>query len=384
MAIEVVSTPELAGAVAGRLKPPGSISLGPVPELARTATAPCDSTDLLSWMGWMTAGPPSIGTGLLRSAGRWAWIRYRWALEDSGGAVRPSPDTRSIRQHTRSTFSETIGVGMAGYLACRQAFPAGVLAVVDLDDAIEPLLRNGVIRRHSGAGKKQPDYLIARGLLGGPLELLAVECKGTVKNESTAIGQLAAGARQLVGIESKLPLRRIVFATSIDLDGKTPEVRCHAVEVQTAAAAPVRERDLEVARESLLDVALIRSLRCAGHYEAAERVRRGYALDLPELPPTFHVAERPMIGQSVELELDESRLAARVGIDVEILGALAAPSPDRRVRLERASDYIPDRHEDRRRRSDTPDGLHQEILMRDGVGIRLEMRGRRPRDEWVD
>ena len=130
-------------------------------------------------------------------------------------------------------FSETVGVGTAGYLGCLRLVPSGSLAVVNLDDAIDPLLRSGVIRLRFGYGKKHPDYLIVRDFDRGRMELLAIECKGTVKNESTARGQLVAGVRQVLGVESGLPLRRVVFATTLELDEKAPAVRCYAVEVKT-------------------------------------------------------------------------------------------------------------------------------------------------------
>ncbi len=226
MSIAVTSTDELARRVEAKAKElPRGVSIAPVPEFAAAPSTPCDSTELLTWMGWMTAGPPTLAAEVLRSAGRWAWVRYRWALEDERGIVRPTADARSIRQHTRSMFSETVGVGAAGYLGCLRLFPSGTLAVVNLDDAIDPLLRSGVIRRRFGLGKKQPDYLIVRGLDGGPMELLGIECKGTVKNEKTAVGQLAAGVRQVLGVETGLPLRRVVLATSLELDEKEPAVR---------------------------------------------------------------------------------------------------------------------------------------------------------------
>lgn len=194
MSVAVVSNNQLARTVEAEVEIPPGVAIVPVPEFA-APFVPCDSIELLSWMGWMTAGPPTLAAEALRSAGRWAWVRYRWALEDERGQVRPTADARLIRHHTRSLFSETVGVGAAGYLSCASLIPSGTLGVVNLDDATDPLLRSGVIRRRIGAGRKQPDYVIARDLVSGPLELLALECKGTVKSERMAIGQLAAGVR---------------------------------------------------------------------------------------------------------------------------------------------------------------------------------------------
>lgn len=374
MSIAVISSPDLARKVAEKLEPAEGTSIVPVPELVSSRSAQCDSTDLLSWMGWMTAGPPTLAADVLRSAGRWAWVRYRWALEDKAGIVRPTPDARSIRQHTRSTFSEAVGIGAAGFLGCLQVLPTGVVAVANLDDTIDPLLRSGVIRRRPGSGRKQPDYLIARGLGAGAPELLAIECKGTVQSEGMAIRQLVAGVRQTLGVESDFPLRRVVFATSLELDTKAPEVRCYAIEVG-AEDGSEREPKLRTAQEALLDAALIRSLRCAGRYEEAERVREGYAADWVQAEPTFEIGGRPMAGSRAELASGDSRLVAEVGVDLNFLRTLAAPPAERWDRLQPAINAIPSEHEGFRQRTPLLDGLHQETMMRDGVGIRVEIHG---------
>lgn len=352
---------------------PPDAAILPVAELA-VPLVPCDSIELLSWMGWMTAGPPTLAAEALRSAGRWAWVRYRWALEDDRGQVRTTADAQSIRQHTRSLFSETVGVGAAGYLSCESLVPSGTLGVVNLDDAIDPLLSAGVIRRRAGAGRKQADYLIARDLAGGPLELLALECKGTVKSETTAIGQLAAGVRQVLGIESDLPLRRVVFATSLELDGKEPAVRCYAIEVKAEDAARAGI-DPEAAREALRDATLIRALRCAGLYGPAERARLGYFPDWLEPQETFLIADRPMTGHSIEIVSRQTRLRAEVGVDLEFLQALAAPRPERGVRLEPLAAQTA-REREGSRSIRTPERTQQETLMRDGIGILFEQQGR--------
>lgn len=381
MSIGVTSTYGLARQVEARVAelPPGAAIVA-VPEFAATPLTPCDSTELLSWMGWMTAGPPTLAAEVLRSAGHWAWVRYRWALEDERKVVRPTADARSIRLHTRSMFSETVGVGAAGYLGCLRLVPSGSLAVINLDDTIDPLLRSGVIRRRFGFGRKQPDYLIVRGLDSGRMELLAIECKGTVKNEKTAIGQLAAGVRQVLGVESDLPLRRVVFATTMELDEKRPAVRCYAIEV-AVEDSPQGSLDLEAGREAMRDAALIRALRCAGLYAAAERTRRGYVADWPKPQESFRIVDRPMVGRRAEIFFAGSRLRAEVGVDLDLLRALGAHGPERQARLELLlAQEIPGQGEDRRR-IDTPERVQQETLMRDGLGIRFERQGRVPSQE---
>jgi hypothetical protein len=372
--VTVISTNALAAAVAADPAMPSGIRIRPVPELSN-AVASCDSIELLSWMGWMSAGPPTLAAEALRSAGLWAWVRYRWALEDQGGRVRPTADARLVHRHSRSLFSETVGVGAAGYLACDRIFPAGTLGVANLDDAIDPLLESRVIGR-VGASRRQPDYLIARDLVSGPLELLALECKGTVKSEPMAIGQLAAGVHQVIGIESGLPMRRVVVATSLQLDDKRPSVRCHAIEVVTGGG-PAGNLSLQASREAFRDVVLMRALRCAGLYDVAERVRMGYFPDSLEAPESFSIADRPMVGHAAEIALGESRLRAEVGFDLDFLQALAAPGPERSARLEAvARTVIPDR--DRPRRTRTPEHVQEETLMRDGVGILFEQQGQAP------
>lgn len=381
MSVNVTSTDELVRAVEAKgVDLPSGAAITLVPEFAAIPLTPCDSTELLSWMGWMTAGPPTLAAEVLRSAGRWAWVRYRWALDDEHGFVRPTADARSIRQHTRSMFSETVGVGTAGYLSCLRLVPSGALVVVNMDDAIEPLLRRGVIRRRFGAGKKQPDYLIIKGLDSGSIELLAIECKGTVKNERTAIGQLAAGTRQVLGIESSLPMRRVVCATSLELDEKEPVVRCYAIEVK--AKVRLQEAiDPEAGLEAVRDVALIRALRCVGSYAAADRTRLGYVTEWPEPRETFRIVGRPMMGQRTEIDSAETRLLAEVGVDIGFLGALAAPWPRRQNLLEPLVQEISRQEKDRRRPIDEPERAGQEALMRDGLAIRFERQRRIPEVE---
>jgi len=376
VSLEVHSTRTLAAKVAEGV-PPGT-AVTPVPELVGLTSVPGDSLDLLQWVGWMTAGPPSLPAGVLRSAGRWALIRYRWALEDRGASIAPTIHARATRRHTRSTFSEAIGVGAGGNLSCLRLAPLGHLAVVNLDDAIDPLLRSGLLRR--SLGSKQPDYLVISHLTGGrAAELLAVECKGTVKTEAFAIEQLRAGVIQTIAIEAALPMRRIVFATSLELDSEAPRVRCHAVEVRPEAPPAPTEIDPEAASEALLDAALIRSLRCAGRYDLAEQVRQGSEERDVQIEPDFEIGGRPMAGERAELEVEGVRLVAQVGIDQRVLEALAAPRRERRERL--APTVVPSPSEGVRRRAVTPDAVVQETVMRDGVGIRFEMHGRHERQE---
>jgi hypothetical protein len=378
--IWINSGPALARAVMAKVKSiPSGVSIVQVPEFAAKPLDPCDSTELLSWMGWMTAGPPTLAAETLRSAGLWAWFRYRWALGDARGVVRPTAEARAIRQHTRSVFSETVGVGAAGYLGCRRLFPYGPLGVANLDDSIEPLLRSGLIRRGFGSGRKQPDYLIATGLRSGAVELLAIECKGTVKSEKMAIGQLAAGVRQVLGIESDHPLRRIVLATTLELDEKDPQVQCHAIEVEVARGREVTP-SLESAREAVRDAALIRALRTAGHYEAAERTRLGYVEEwpLPGDDETFEISGREVVGRRVSFENVDVRLSAAVGVDREVLQALQGPRATRNARLESALEGLPLTDERRRGSIRTPERIEEEALMRDGLTVHFEMEGAIP------
>jgi hypothetical protein len=383
--IWINSGPALAREVMAKVKSiPSGVSVVQVPEFAAKPLDPCDSTELLGWMGWMTAGPPTLAAETLRSAGLWAWLRYRWALGDGRGVVRPTAEARAIRQHTRSVFSETVGVGAAGYLGCRRLFPSGPLAVANLDDSIEPLLRSGLIQRRFGSGRRQPDYLIATGLRGGALELLAIECKGTVKSEKMAIGQLAAGVRQVLGVESSQPLRRVVLATTLELDEKDPQVQCHAIEVKVSGRRG-GTLDLESAREAVRDAALIRALRTAGRYEAAERTRQGYAAEWPAPgeDETFELSGREVVGRRVSFETVDARLSAAVGVDREVLQALGGPRQTRNARLNSAIEGLPFTDEQRRGSIRTPELVEEEALMRDGLAVRFAMEGAIP-GEMVD
>lgn len=380
MTLAVVSNELLAHRVAEKAELPAGGEIIPVAEFATAPLSPCDATELLSWMGSMTAGPPTLAAEVLRSAGSWAWIRYRWALEDMAGIIRPTPDARAIRGHTRSMFSETVGVGAAGYLGCLRLVPAGFLAIANLDDVMEPLERDGLIRRRHNWGKKQPDYLLASGEGGlpafgsGSMHLTAIECKGTIKSENAAIGQLSAGVRQVVGIESDLPLRRFVFATTLELDENEPIVNTYAIEVKTTDR-PHAPLDLAAAWDSILDAALIRGLRIVGRHQEAERLRHGYSPDAIGQDAEFQIEENWMAGESVELLAGATRLRAEVGIDVELLRTLELRGSERRQAIIPVLNRLSVRDQARRRPVDNPEELRQEVLLRDGTGVRLERNG---------
>jgi hypothetical protein len=296
-------------------------------------------------------------------------------MEDRGEVVKPTAEARSIKKHTRSMFSETVGIGAAGSTACRHLFPSGFLTVANLDDTMEPLERSGLIRRRPNWGKRQPDYLIARHLGGarafgtGPMELLAIECKGTIKNEKAAVGQLVRGVRQVVGIESGLPLRRVVFATTMALDDLNPVVRTHAVEVITKDR-PLRPPKMETAWDAVLEAALIRALRIIGRFEQAESRLHGYPIEPLGPLAEFEVAGERVAGRSVALTSSGVRLGAEIGFDVDLLRSLEVPGPERRFAVGPAIERLAAREQ--HLRSDGLQQLWREDLLRDGLAVRVE------------
>lgn len=289
------------------------------------------------------------------------------------GTMLRSGRARDIRHHTRVAFSEAIGIGVAGWLTTTAIWPRGLL-VADVDDMIDCLVKAGVVKRKSNR-KKQPDYLFAVPSSGGIGELLLVECKGTISDRDVSIGQLARGAWQVDAISSSFSMRKLIFATALRLDGQR-KMTAHVVELlddgqrRGAGGAEIETNALVTL---FLDAALIRGLRCAGRYDLADLFRREADLvtvfrELDHLS-TFSVAKREVVGTQFTSEIAGYLTDAAIGIDIEVLRALAEP---RKPRLAALTDVLESLSVTARRSGSGEMELGvEEILMPDGVAVRL-------------
>ena len=286
MAFAVSSTPGLARKVNdGLLRQGQALTVEAVPELAAITAVPGGARDLLNAIGWMTAGPPSLTAEALRGAGRWAFTRYGWAFENhSGGFVAATDEARAIGGRNRAVFSEAVGVGASGWLIANAIIPSGPLLVADLEDTMALLSAEGVLKRWPESGRKRPDYLFAIGDRSGLWKLISLEAKGTINGENTSVGQLIGGASQAVSIVSVLPVRSLAMSSSVNLD-QSRKVETFAVEVvdpsSENSAAPAGLPD------AVFDAGLLRALRLAGRFEAAEAIAAGSRPSLDLVGPDF-------------------------------------------------------------------------------------------------
>lgn len=379
MPFEVESTSSLARAVSVHPDAPNAPPITLVPQLKGTVLRNGTARDVLCAVGWLTAGPPSVTAAALRTAGFWALLRYHWALEDDGrGFVAPTIEARDIRHHTRVAFSEAIGIGVAGWLTTTAIWPRGPLLVADVDDVIDRLIKAGLVQRKSNR-KKQPDYLFAVPSPGSIGELMLVECKGTISDRNVSIGQLARGAWQVDAISSSFSMRKLIFATALRLDDRR-EMTGHAVELldggqRTRSGGAGIEAD--ALAELFLDASLIRGLRCAGRYDLADFVRRetdpvAVFRELEYLP-TFSVAEREVVGTQFTFEEAGYLIDVAIGIDIEVLRALAEP---RKPRLAALTDLLESLVTARHSEGGEIERGVEEILMPDGVAVRLRIHER--------
>ena len=366
MAFEVESTGALARRVSLHKEAPSGVTLREVPELSGKSSTTCSASELLCWMGWLTAGPPSLTAEALRTAGAWALLRYFWALGyNPRGAVVPTEEATAIRNHNRVSFSEAVGVGVGGQLAVSAIAPGGPVLVANLDDAIHLLRSTGLVSTASSASKL-PDYLLA-SLGPAGWRLMAVECKGTVGDLSTSVEQMARGVKQVQALSSRLPLRRLVFGAALHLDGgEKREVKAYAVEVGAARGA---KEPMEELPSAVLDAALVRGLRCAGMHELADSVRAEGVppggLPLPQVEENLDpIARRQMMGASAVWRLADGDVRAELGIDLEMLRALAAEQGSREDRVREVLERSSQRGHRTRENS-------VEHLMPDGIGLRL-------------
>jgi hypothetical protein len=280
------SSDELAGKVQAALNEKVDAEVRPVPELSGLAKREdVQPLNLLLGLGRLTSALPGLqrigGAGLpglsaLRTASRWAIIRYLWAFSDSRPDLRLSDLTDEVRSHQRTLLSESFGIALAADIIERYVLP-NPSRVVDAD-AVEydPVLRFDMAALPS----HKPDYFWYREDGGLLSEVVVVEVKGTTSGRAACIRQMARGVAQ-VQVPARIrgvKMRRIVIGT--ELRGK--RLRAYAVEVAEPDEAD-RLRAFEVVREKevpeTVEYADLRTQRFAAAVENEDADGQSYYLD---------------------------------------------------------------------------------------------------------
>ncbi len=219
----VESNQALAGTVQAALKGDVGADVRPVLELtglqAREDVPPLD---LLLGLGRLTSALPGlhrIGSGgmpgltALRTASRWAVIRYLWAFADHRPDLRLSDLTNEVRSHQRTLLSESFGLALAADLIERYVLP-GATRVVDADAVdYDPVLAVDM----AALASHKPDYFWYRVDGDRLTDVVVVEVKGTTSGRRRCIEQMARGVEQVL-VPARIrgvAMRRIVVGTEL-------------------------------------------------------------------------------------------------------------------------------------------------------------------------
>lgn len=266
----VESDQALSAAVQSALKDDVDADVRPVLELDGLRTRKdVPPLELLLGLGRLTSALPGlhrIGAGgmpgltALRTASRWAVIRYLWAFAADRPDLRLSELTDEVRFHQRTLLSESFGIALAADLIEGYVLP-GATRVVDADAVdYDPVLAIDM----AALASHKPDYFWYRVDHDRLTEVVVVEVKGTTSGRRRCIEQMARGVEQVL-VPARIrgvAMRRIVVGTELH-NGKLkacavevaePEesVRRHAYEVIRSRAfrSPEDEGDLRVERFS--------------------------------------------------------------------------------------------------------------------------------------
>jgi hypothetical protein len=274
------SSEALADQIQAKLGKAVEADIQPVPELeglaARDAVPPLS---LLLGLGRLTSALPGLhrvgaaglpGLSALRTASRWAIIRYLWAFSDQRPALRLSDLTEEVRSHQRTLLSESFGIALAADLIERYVI-SNPSRVVDADAVgYDPVLRVDMAALPS----HKPDYFWYREDGGRLSEVVVVEVKGTTSGRTRCVKQMARGVEQVL-VPARIrgvKMRRIVVGT--ELRGR--KLRAYAVEVaepeeveRLRAYRVVRARDAHYPVEQP-DLQLQRFAADIGEEDAAE------------------------------------------------------------------------------------------------------------------
>jgi hypothetical protein len=266
--------------------------------------------DLLLGLGRLTSAMPGLhrvgaaglpGLSALRTASRWAIIRYLWAFCDRRPDLRLSDLTDEVRSHQRTLLSESFGIALAADLIEQYVMP-NPSRVVDADAVdYDPVLRVDMAALPS----HKPDYFWYREEGGRLSEVIVVEVKGTTSGRTRCVKQMARGVEQVL-VPARIRgvlMRRIVIGTELS-GGK---LRAYAVEVAEPAEVE-RLRAYEVLRardphEPVGDSALLAE-RFAVDVEEEDAADESFDLDQIRLH-TF--AGVPVSGQSLGRANDLTR-----------------------------------------------------------------------------
>lgn len=377
MPFSLESTPGLAADVNNLLVESGeTLTVEPIAELEGATNVAGGAQHLLYTIGWMTAGPPSLSYETIAGAGLWAFLRYGWAFEDNRHHVAVKGEAVAIRGRNRAVFSEATGIGASAHILARGIFPEGPLLVADLDDVGRELAEAGLIEQIR-SNARRPDYLIARFDGSEGWSLAVLECKGTVSDRRRAVEQLKAGALQAASVASSWPLRQFAMATALNLDAEVREIASFGVEVQPQRGGG-EHLLVEDLPEVLIDASLVRGLRVLGRFEEAAEVgglrggsiRENLAAQFAGRQTggqvLFSAGTREMVGRRVILNAPQGTLVAEIGLDLELLRAMLAPTErsmlvtEQLIGLQKASRISPDFPEE------------PAVLFRDGTALRWQ------------
>ncbi|MEH3054839.1 MAG: hypothetical protein PGN13_12685 [Patulibacter minatonensis] len=174
--------------------PFGDVAVRPASLLARlgAATVPTTSASAFAIARW------------------WSWVRYCWAFAapTAGLPLRLSASADALGLHLRQRLSEDIGIATSIEVLTRHLRhgmpPATTINVADVDDVIAAGVFNGVPVAGTPGTKMRPDYLVSRQVPGSPVEVFALECKGT-KSCPVGLDVLHKAAAQINGVTIGAP-----------------------------------------------------------------------------------------------------------------------------------------------------------------------------------
>ncbi|MCI4062056.1 hypothetical protein MRQ36_05550 [Micromonospora sp. R77] len=199
------------------------VDIRPVPELEDELTSrSVRPMELLLGLGKTTSALPGLhqagaaglpGLTALRTASRWAIIRYLWAFAEARPDLRLSALTSQVRNHQRSLFSEHFGIAIATDLV-EQLILTEPARVVDADAVNYDAVLGPAME---GLGSHKPDYFWYNMRGRDLTDVVVLEAKGNSSGRRMTILQLARGVQQVL-VPKAVPgasMRRIVIGACL-------------------------------------------------------------------------------------------------------------------------------------------------------------------------
>ncbi|MEV5820876.1 hypothetical protein AB0L22_17080 [Micromonospora haikouensis] len=199
------------------------VDVRPVPELEELEIRrPVSPIELLLGLGKTTSALPGLaapgagglpGLAALRTASKWAIIRYLWAFAEHRPQLRLSALTDQVRQHQRTLFSEHFGIAVTTDLI-EQMILSQPAQVVDADAVSYDQVLGSVM---DSLGTHKPDYFWYSTEGGRLSNVLVVEAKGNSAGRTESIRQLCRGVEQVL-VPNPIPgvtMRRIVIGVTL-------------------------------------------------------------------------------------------------------------------------------------------------------------------------